>query len=582
VTLSVDALLSWPALASLAAGIGSLLLIRYLLRFRGRAGADLFLVTITFGGAFCLLYGVGLAVTDQGLREAVEILALICLNWLGVPFLGFALAYTGRSKPLRSRTYQFLYVFPVAVTLLLPFNSWHGLFWTGFSLEPTFGAQTAVYEIEPLMYATVLGGTTAAGVGTLLLLDTVLSYGPLYRQEALAVALSPVPPSIGLTLWLFELGPFVPLNMTAPLFVPHILLDGYAFIRKGMFELYPATNRAAERSAIHDLRSPVVVLEAAGRIVAVNRQAERLLGIDPDEAIGTNAAAVLDAEFSVDSLVESSGEQRYTLVRDGTRLEFRIETAPLTDSGDNHVGYTVLFQNVTEEVRREERLAVLNRVLRHNLRNSLQVISHSVGAAHEQTDDQQLRSMLALADAEITKLTQLGERAREIETTIADDGIQESVIELAPLVEELRADLEQRYPEVSLAVQCADVELDASEDILRSILRELLDNAAKHGGEGGRIELSVTDGDGELLLTITDSGPGIPGYELEALESGTETALNHGSGLGLWLVKWGAMRLGGDVQFRSDETGTEVCLRLPRSTDRQDGNTADQYRASDA
>jgi hypothetical protein len=47
---------------------------------------------------------------------------------------------------------------------------------------------------------------------------------------------------------------------------------------------------------------------------------------------------------------------------------------------------------------------------------------------------------------------------------------------------------------------------------------------------------------------------------LEALE---ETALEHGSGLGLWLVKWGVGALGGTVTFDTTD-GTTVTLALPR------------------
>jgi len=563
VTLSPSALLAWPALASLAAGIGSLLLVRYLFEYRGEAGARLFMITLSLGAGFCFAYGIGLAVTDLWLREGLEIVALVCLNWVGVPFLGFALAYTGRSKLLRSRTYQLLYVFPVAVTVLLPLNSRHGLFWTDFRFDPAFGAQTVAYDFGPLLYVAILGGTTAAGVGTLLLLDTVLSYGPLYRQEALAVALSPVPPSIGLALWLLELGPFVPLNTTAPLFALHVLLDGYAFIGKGMFEFSPATNRAAERSALDDLRSPVLVLEVGGRIVDINRQAERLLGIDRKAVIARSAAEVLDDEFTVESLTGSGGEQRYTVTRDGTHLEFRIETAPLSDSGDNHVGYTVLFQDVTQEVRREERLAVLNRVLRHNLRNSLQVIKHSVEEARERTDDDRIVPVLQRAQSQITDLTALGERAREIEATIASDDVPTTTVSLPSLLDGLRTDLEAAYPDVTLDVECEDIELETHADILRSVLRELLDNAAKHGSQSGRIALSASIRNGDVLVRVSDSGPGIPEYELEVLEEGTETGLDHGSGLGLWLVRWGTMRLGGDVEFGQDGTGTVVTLRLP-------------------
>jgi len=47
------------------------------------------------------------------------------------------------------------------------------------------------------------------------------------------------------------------------------------------------------------------------------------------------------------------------------------------------------------------------------------------------------------------------------------------------------------------------------------------------------------------------------------LERGRETDLNHGSGIGLWLVRWTATTLEGDLDFDTSD-GTTVTVRLPR------------------
>jgi nitrogen-specific signal transduction histidine kinase len=62
---------------------------------------------------------------------------------------------------------------------------------------------------------------------------------------------------------------------------------------------------------------------------------------------------------------------------------------------------------------------------------------------------------------------------------------------------------------------------------------------------------------------IDDNGPGIPQPEIDILESGNETALEHGSGLGLWLANWGTKQLEGNLSFDVDDDGTRVAVSVP-------------------
>jgi hypothetical protein len=64
---------------------------------------------------------------------------------------------------------------------------------------------------------------------------------------------------------------------------------------------------------------------------------------------------------------------------------------------------------------------------------------------------------------------------------------------------------------------------------------------------------------------IADNGPGIPTQERNTIETGDETPLQHGTGLGLWLVYWAISLLGGDVRIDQSSSGTRVTLTLPRA-----------------
>jgi signal transduction histidine kinase len=93
-------------------------------------------------------------------------------------------------------------------------------------------------------------------------------------------------------------------------------------------------------------------------------------------------------------------------------------------------------------------------------------------------------------------------------------------------------------------------------------VQELVENANTHTDSEIRVSADPTD-DGFVDLRVADDGPGIARQERAVIEKGRETALEHGSGVGLWLVAWAVREYGGTVEFADREDGTTVVVRLP-------------------
>ncbi|MFW6435642.1 MAG: sensor histidine kinase, partial [Halovenus sp.] len=102
--------------------------------------------------------------------------------------------------------------------------------------------------------------------------------------------------------------------------------------------------------------------------------------------------------------------------------------------------------------------------------------------------------------------------------------------------------------------------------VLEGALWELLDNVRKHSGDAPQIDLELDVRDDVAVLTIRDSGPGLPSNERKSIERGEETNLQHANGLGLWLAHWTVEASGGDLSFEIDD-GTTVCVTLPLAED---------------
>ncbi|OYR78375.1 histidine kinase, partial [Halorubrum sp. E3] len=216
--------------------------------------------------------------------------------------------------------------------------------------------------------------------------------------ESAAVALSPLPPGFAIVAWALAIGPVPQLQLAPVMFVPHVLLDAYAFDRAEMFERNPTTSRAAERTAIDDLTDPIVALGLDRRVVRLNPAAETVLGVGAETARDRPLDEFLDLPVRVgrdagsnsvtDEIEADAGEagldqtdpdpdpdadrtdpdpdaggSRETVEigsATGTgRRTYAVSTSRLTDPNGTHVGYTVVLSDVTERERRRQQLEVL-------------------------------------------------------------------------------------------------------------------------------------------------------------------------------------------------------------------------------
>jgi PAS domain S-box-containing protein len=548
--------LPWLALGSFASGIGSLYLLAQLRTHWGKPGAQWFVATIVTQAVWCFAYGAALLVFDPTVRLALEMVAWLGIIWIGFCFLSFALGYTGRTNVLESDWYRAVAVLPLVGTALVVTNPLHTVVWRGFRVVPTAGSAGAEYAVLPAGLLTIIVAMLFVSFGTLLVFDTVVSYGPLYRREALAVGLSPIPPGAAVLLWAGGVGPVPAVNLTTLLFLPHVALDLYAFVRSDMFEFHPATRRAGERAAIHDIATPVAIVDEQGRVVNLNPAAERLLAVDKHEAL----TEPLNGFLTGDAIETDGGDSRLSVETGGRHREFKVRQTALRDEAGTQLGYTVVFQDITDEIRRERRLEVLNRFLRHNVRNESVVIQARAELLAAELDGEQA-DHAATIERSVTRLVESGQKARTLAEAGTGDAAPEHVV-LADLAAEVVATAREEYGG-SVAVEIPDdLRLTTQPALLEILLANLVENALQHVPDAAVSVSAAVEGD-DVVVTVSDDGPGVPDHELGVLERGRETDLNHGSGIGLWLVRWTATTLEGDLDFDTSD-GTTVTVRLPK------------------
>lgn len=200
---------------------------------------------------------------------------------------------------------------------------------------------------------------------------------------------------------------------------------------------------------------------------------------------------------------------------------------------------------------------ILTRALRHNLRNEMSVIRTNAELLRERTDDAGEEFVDSILSS-VENVAALSDKAELFEQVTADYRPQQRV-DLEATVSEAVARVTRQYPDASLEVDCEPVTVRAH-SALDVAVGNLLENACEHAG--GTVSVTTTGTDGHVVLSVVDDGPGIPGAEVEVLESRNETALEHGSGLGLWVVDWIVKQSDGTLEFDTTD-GTRVDVTLP-------------------
>jgi signal transduction histidine kinase len=211
-----------------------------------------------------------------------------------------------------------------------------------------------------------------------------------------------------------------------------------------------------------------------------------------------------------------------------------------------------------------ERLTVLNRVLRHDIRNDVNLIAGyaKMGKQGEQAPDQ----ALSFIQEKANEIEAVSHRAREIEELITENNPTDT-IDLVAIVREEIAELQNGYPdELDITLTLPDEAIVSGNPLLQSAVDNLLENAVEHTDQSPvELDVSVTTTDDGVELTIVDNGPGVPDHEQAVLEGNAESALQQSDGMGLWLIHWIVEEFDGTITTETSDGGTSVQLRLPRA-----------------
>ncbi len=320
----------------------------------------------------------------------------------------------------------------------------------------------------------------------------------------------------------------------------------------------PSTGYLAREVILDEISDCVLLVDRQSRLVDANKAADETFQLTRSNALGKTLREVFGVELEDDGSL-------MTLETGTGRREFEVSQSTLTNSMGEYVGQSYVLRDVTDQRTHEQRLAVLNRVLRHNLRNDLDAIRSFAEVVETEPASSEASTFGERIEETALELFELGEMVAQAERLLTLESLTAEPVALPELVEQLQSQLTEEYPDCSFSLTSPrPLIVHTDKTLLEKAIEELLRNACEHDkSDSPSVEVALNRTPDGALVAIKDTGPGIPEQERAVLLAGEETPLRHGSGIGLWVVYWAVTRIGGRLSFSENTPrGSIVTIEL--------------------
>jgi PAS domain S-box-containing protein len=239
------------------------------------------------------------------------------------------------------------------------------------------------------------------------------------------------------------------------------------------------------------------------------------------------------------------------------------------------VAYALSSVERDRELQRERnRLEFMNRLLRHNLLNSLNVVEARLALLDGRVD-YEVADHLATAIDRTHEMTEFVETVREVTNVVGSEGTQElGPVDIGDVVTTYVDRARDSYPGAEFHLDAVPSVQVVADDLIGDVIDNVLVNAVQHNpAPNPTVWVDVAVDDDEVIVSVTDDGPGIPDDEKAAIFGSDATTFHDPSaGFGLYLVEEILDAYGGRITVADNQpTGTRFSLVFRRAA--VDGGT---------
>jgi len=500
---------------------------------------------------------------------------MLGVSWLAAVVVAFsgmyvAVEYTERTWLKQPLVLGSIGGYLCLEALLIGFNP-SGLFYTRAPTVIQNGMP--VYEFGPWWAVHLLVVFVAATAMLGMFLEVYLTSSGAYRQQARTILGGIAIIYLAAIVEVAGLEPYPDLLYNAAMAGSTVLSVTFlwALFSADFLDLTPITRT----KLLDDVEDATIILDHRDRLAYSNQTAQELLDIRPEDAgMPADDVFAATAEEVRDQLVDMiNDETEITLTSDGERRHFSASVSTVGDAGQSRVfvlhEITAQKEHELHIIQERDNLETLNQVLRHDLRNDLQLITAYADLLEDEceTEDEQqyIDTILKSADHAV----ELTQTARELAKAMLSAQFEEQRVNLQTLVKSEVAEVQDSYPDavVEMQTRIPSVPIPANE-MISSVFRNLLKNAIQHNDKQvAEVDISATKHEDTVTVQIADNGPGVPDDQKRTIFGKGERGLNSsGTGIGLYLVDTLVSVHGGSVWVEDNHPeGSVFSVELPLS-----------------
>jgi PAS domain S-box-containing protein len=331
---------------------------------------------------------------------------------------------------------------------------------------------------------------------------------------------------------------------------------------------------AVYEALVEQSSEPLFALDSSGTIDVVNEAFAGLSGYGCEELTGRELSSLVHEDD------RGAWERRLQILRNDettdteswvSRLRTKNQTAVEVEWECSvlSAGETAVVGSATDVrggKQKEQKLRILNRALRHNIRNQMNVVIARAESLQNVDDDGYRTAAERIAESG-ENVINLSNKARKAQQHLDIPPDEECNLELVEETETVCRKFAITYPDATVETEVPDRVPAVAPPSYNIALTELIENGVVHHPSGnGPVTVRIACDDDEVVVEVEDECGPIPEQVLTTMDRGTEQPLEHNDGLGLWLVRWIVEPVGGTLSFdrRDDDSGNVVTLTFDR------------------